>query len=220
MAPRPPDLPGSPGAWDPEAVDPQYPDVDGVGAQGTTITLPDARTLSLLRTRLEDCELDLPDDTPIDAQDAVLVGVDLTGRRFEGLRRVRLERCRLGGADLGDAPVRDVVLVDCILDLASARQAQLERVVVGPGRIEGLDLTRARLTDVAFVDVELGTVALDGVRCERVDLTRADLSAVADLASLRGCTVSAVQAVGLAERLARAVGLTVARGTDGDAAPA
>ena len=62
---------------------------------------------------------------------------------------------------------------------------------------------------MVITGVALEGVALDGVRCERVDLTRADLSPVARLADLAGATISAVQAMALAVRSARGLGLVV-----------
>lgn len=81
-------------------LDELYPDIDGLEAEGSTLSLPEARTLDLLRTRLRGCELDVPDDCTIETRDSVLEGVDLAGRRLGGLVRTHLVRCRLSGADL------------------------------------------------------------------------------------------------------------------------
>lgn len=198
-------------AIDLDALDDEFPDLDGIALDGATVSLPDARTLSVLRSTLERCELDLSPETTIDAQDARLVDMDLTGRRIDGLVRVRFEGCRLGGADLGDARLHDVAFVDCVLELASLRKAELERVVIDGGRTDGLDLTGARLQHVTVTGASLTGVTLDRVRSDHVDLTGADLSGVVEVAALAGCTIDEPQSIALAARLARAVGVKVVR---------
>jgi uncharacterized protein YjbI with pentapeptide repeats len=211
---RPPRRPGRPSAFDPAAVDELYPDVDGVDLEDASLALPEARTLDLLRSRLVDCELDVPATCAIELRDCEVEGVDLTGRRIGHLARVVLRRCRLGGADLGGAVVEDVVLDDCALDLASWRMASLERVEIRGGRLDGLDATGARLSDVRVDGTSLSDVTLDGVRCERVDLTGAELGAVRALSHLAGATISVMQAVALSARLAHGLGIAVQGGDD------
>lgn len=225
-SPKPPAVPSSLAGVEAIAdLDPDYPDLDGVELVERELDHPDARTLSFLRSIVRDCTLVLPHDATIDAQDAVLVGLDLTGRRFDsGLRRVRFERCRLGGADFGEARLVDVTFDDCVLDLANFRQAQLERVAVLGGRLDGLDATRSQLTDVRLDRVALATVTLDGSRLDRVDIRTADLAGVADVGALKGATIDQNQAIGLALRLARKAGLVVADppgrdGSDGSPPP-
>lgn len=211
--PTPPARPRVPASLRPDVsadeLDPEYPDLDGIDLAGQALTLPEARTLSILRSRLVDCRLDLDPSVAIQVQDSVLVGTDLTGRRIDSLHRVRLERCRLSGADLGEARVRDVTLHDCALDLSSWFGAEVDRLVITGGRVQGLDLSGARLHDVRVADVALDEVVLDRVRAERVDLTDADVAPIASVAALRGCTISPAQAVALAARSARALGIHV-----------
>ena len=209
-APRPPRLPDRlASALVVDELDELYPDVDGVALDGDVLSLPDARTLDLLRSRLRSCTLELPDDAALEVRDAEVEGIDLTGRRLAGAVRTRFVRCRLSGTDLSDATIEDVTFEDCALDLASWRMAHVRRVTVAGGRIDGLDATGAQLTDVQLTDVSLADVVLDGVRCERVDLTGADLAAVQHVAALAGTTISAAQAVALAGRLARGLGIEV-----------
>lgn len=195
--------------WPDPDLDPEYPDLDSIELTGHTIELPSARTLSILRCQLTDCDLEVEDSVPVDIQDSVLTGVDLTGRRITNLLRVRLERCRLGGSDLSEAEVRDVVISDCVLDLSAWRSARVERTRVVGGRVDGMDLSGAELHEVTISGVSLNDVTWDRVRAERVDLTAADLSAIRDVRGLRGCTISPSQAVLLAARSAQALGIRV-----------
>ncbi|MFP5577768.1 MAG: pentapeptide repeat-containing protein [Acidimicrobiia bacterium] len=97
----------------------------------------------------------------------------------------------------------------CALDMASWRLARVRRVAVLGGRIEGLDATAAQLDDVTLSGVSLEDVVLERARCERVDLTGADVSSVTAVATLAGATISAAQAVALAARMARSLGVRV-----------
>lgn len=193
-------------------LDPQFPDLDGLDLDAVDVPFPEARTLTVLRSRIRSCALDVG-DAGVDAQDAHFVDVDLSGRPFESLTRVRFERCRLTGADFGESRLRDVVFSDCALDLASLRAATLERVAIAGGRVDEADLSGARLVDVTFSQVGLAEVTLAGARLERVDVTDAAIDAVRDLRELRGAIISASQAVALAPRLARVAGLDVASTT-------
>lgn len=209
LAPRPPRVhqrrPGLP-----DLDDPQFPDIDGLELEGDRIDLPDARIITILRSSVTGCTINAP-EARLDAQDAELTDLDLTGVNVEALTRVHVLRCRLGGADAGDARLLDVTFEDCVLDLASFRTATLERVRVEGGRADQLDLSGSRLTDVAFVGVPVAPIELDGARLTRVDVTDADLRGVENLETLRGVVITATQAVELAPRLARAAGFTVRR---------
>lgn len=192
-------------------IDPDFPDVVDSDLDGVELDFPDARTVTVVRSTLTECEIAASTVAALDAADTTFIDCDLTGRTIESLTRVAFVRCRLGGADLGDARLRDVHFDGCVLDLASLRGAQLERVEVHGGRLDGLDLSGARLVDVS-IDSSLAEVTLDGCRFERVDLTAADLSSVADLTAIRGATINESQAVALSIRLARAAGLRVRQG--------
>lgn len=194
----------------PDDLDERFPDLDGVDLHGQHLAFAEARTVTFLRSRLTTCALDLAEDAVLDAQDAELVDLDLTGRRIEGLRRVSLVGCRLGGADFGDARIRDVTFEECVLDLASMRSAHLDGVAFLDSRIDELDLSRAELTDVTIRSAPMAGVALDGARLTRVDLTGADLAGVVEVASLRGAVISEVQTVALARRFAQLAGVRVA----------
>lgn len=206
--PKPPRLPNAPARVVGD-VDPQFPDVDGVALDGVELSYPEARTLTLLRSRIVSCTVDAG-DASLDAQDAVFTDIDLSARRFEGLTRVTFDRCRLTGADFGDARLRDVEFRDCSLSLVSLRSATVERAVVTGGTFDDVDASGARLTDVTFDGVRLSELRLGNARLERVDITGADVSEVADLRELAGAIVSPTQATSLAIRLARVAGLHVA----------
>ena len=192
-------------------LDPDFPDVVDVELSDAELSFPAARTLTILGSTLTGCRIADDTEAALDAADTHFVDGDFTGRSVASLDRVLFTGCRLGGTDFGGTRLRDVRFDGCVLDLASMRGCRLERVHVSGGRIEGLDLSGAQLTDVTIADVSLLDVGLDGARSERVDLTSADLSDLGDVRAIRGATISEVQAVGLAVRLARAAGVHVDR---------
>ena len=209
---HPPRLAASP-ASDPGDLDPQFPDLDGVALDGAELRYPEARTLTVLRSRVVACSLAIGEAT-VDAQDAVFTDVDLSGRRFDGLQRVVFERCRMTGADFGDARLRDVEFRDCALSLASLRSATVERAVISGGSFDEVDASGARMTDVTVEGVRLSELGLGNTRLERVDVTGADLTGLADLRELGGAIISPTQAIALAVRLARVAGIHVAEPPD------
>lgn len=200
----------------PDDLDPEYPDPDGLALVDAEILAPDARTLSMGRCSMTGGRIGTDPDTPVDLTDCVLVDADLSGVVIAGLSRVRFTRCRLTGAALHEATVRDVSFDDCALDLVVARAATMERVAVIGGRIDGLDLTDARIGDAELRDVAVRDVALDGAWLVRVDLTGADLADVEAPEHLRGATVSMAQTVAFAPRLARRIGMHVRAPADHD----
>jgi hypothetical protein len=208
--PRTPVLPDAPAvAVDLDELDELYPDIDGLDAADVVLALPEARTLDLLRSWLRRCTIEVPEECSIEAGDSVLDGLDLVGRRITGLVRTHLVRCRLSGADLAEATLEDVTFEDCALDLASWRLARVRRVAVVGGRIEGMDATAAQLDDLTISGVAMEDVLLERARCARVDLTGADLTSVTAVATLAGATISPAQAVALAARMARSLGVRV-----------
>lgn len=207
--PAPPRLPAALRSSHDDDLDPQFPDLDGLDLDSESLAFDDARTFTVLRSRLTGCTLDIGEAT-LDAQDAHLVDLDLSGRRVEGLTRVHLERCRLTGADFGEARLRDVRFTDSALDLTSFRATTIERTVVAGGRVDEADLSAARCTDVVLAGIDVAGLRLEGARFERVDVTDAEVDAVVDLRELRGCILSPTQAVALAPRLARVAGMQVA----------
>lgn len=209
-SPKEPRPPADGVEFDVEALDPEYPDIEDVTLVDVEVDLPAARTCSLRRVRMTGGRLVITRDQPLDLCDVTLVAVDLAGVRIEGVTRAHLIRCRLTGADLAEATIRDVRFEDCAVDLAGARAARLERVVIADGRVDGLDLTAAEAEDLVIAGVAVRDVVLTGWRARRTDLTRADIAGVPDLTDLRGCTLSSTQAVTLALRSARALGIEVA----------
>lgn len=179
-----------------------------------------------------------------------LTGQDGSGARFmdcalrgcaldeAGLRHARildsvLTAPRGVGTDLAESTLRDVELVDARLGGAQLHGAVLERVLVRGGKIDYLNLRKAKLRDVVFENCVLVEPDFGGARLERVEFTdcvlkRADLSGVTltdvdlrraaelDIARgverLAGAVISPAQLLDLAPVLAAEMGLRVEAG--------
>ncbi|MER6347593.1 pentapeptide repeat-containing protein [Streptomyces sp. NPDC001595] len=180
-------------------------------------------------------------------QEADLTGQDGGGARFMDcaltgctVTETRLRRARLldsvltgiqgVGTDLADSSLRDVRLVDPRLGGVQWHGAVLERVVITGGKLDYLNLRKARLRDVVFENCVLVEPDFGGARLERVefvdcavkgvDFTAATLKDV-DLRGaepleiaggpdrLSGAVISPGQLVDLAEVFAAALGVRV-----------
>ncbi|TNM68197.1 pentapeptide repeat-containing protein [Streptomyces sp. NP160] len=159
----------------------------------------------------------LVEDAVLDG--ALLAGMRCTGSRWERVSAVAADGARTQWADtevadarlsalgLGGARLDRVVLRRCRLDSALLRDAALTDVVLDGCDLRGADLRGAALRRVSFAGSDLTGADLSGARCEDVDLRGATLEELRGADGLRGCTVDAVQLVGLAPVLAAHVGL-------------
>jgi hypothetical protein len=180
-----------------------------------------------------------------------LVGLDLARQRADnaGLVRCRLARCVLDelamprarlseclvtdcrglAVELTASIVRDTLLADNRLGVLSASRATWSEVRLRGGKIDLLDLSLGRLTDLAFescvigvLDLtgsgirratfersEIGELVLDDARLSDVDLSGAELRLVRGIGQLRGATIARSQLLDLAPQLAAHIGLTI-----------
>ncbi|ATL28717.1 pentapeptide repeat-containing protein [Streptomyces formicae] len=135
------------------------------------------------------------------------------------------------GTDLTEASLRDVEVVDARLGGVQLHGGVLERVVVRGGKIDYLNLRKARLRDVVFegcvlVEPDFGLASLErvafldcvvrgvdfsGVRMKDVDLRAAgELEIARGVECLRGAVISPEQLIDLAPAFAGQVGVKVA----------
>jgi uncharacterized protein YjbI with pentapeptide repeats len=176
-------------------------------------------------------DLALPDDERVELSVGVvrtalagrsLRALDLTDVRVEGadwanlraprasLLRVELRGVRLTGAELAEALLRDVRLVDCRVDLTGLRSARLERVHFDGCRLEELDLYGSRLTDVRFERCELRDATLSSATLERCAIAGCDLSGLRGAESLAGVRMTWDDVLANAPVFALALGVEIA----------
>ncbi|MGW0535837.1 pentapeptide repeat-containing protein [Streptomyces sp. NPDC003032] len=142
-----------------------------------------------------------------------------------------LSELRGVGTDLAEASLRDVEVVDARLGGVQLHGSVLERVVVRGGKIDYLNLRKARLRDVIFeecvlVEPDFGHASLErvefrdcvlrgvdfsGVRMKDVDLRAAgQLEIARGVGAMAGAVISPGQLIELAGGFAAEVGVRVA----------
>jgi uncharacterized protein YjbI with pentapeptide repeats len=159
-------------------------------------------------SKMERCMLNSMTFEHLKIWDAILVRVDLSATRcFEaGLLRSELLGCRMSGAQFGESTIKDVVFENCKLNMVSFRKCYLERVVFRNCVLDEADFIGATLKDVVFTDCELRQTDFNRVRCTRVDMTRADISEIKGVTSLKNVRIRSEQMMTLAPLLCAEVG--------------
>ncbi|WP_399926627.1 pentapeptide repeat-containing protein [Streptomyces kanamyceticus] len=165
--------------------------------------------------------------------DCAVSGCGVGETRFARARFVDsvLTGLRGVGTDLAEASLRDVEVVDARLGGVQLHGSVLERVVVRGGKIDYLNLRKARLRDVIFeecvlVEPDFGLASLErvefrgcvlrrvdfsGVRMKDVDLRAVgELDVARGLGALAGAVISPEQLIELAAGFAAEVGVRVA----------
>jgi uncharacterized protein YjbI with pentapeptide repeats len=120
-----------------------------------------------------------------------------------------LRRCRLTGLLLTEGNLRDVVIAESRVDLASFAACTLEQVVFEDCRIEGASFQEARLRFVRFSGCDLSEADVSGARFELSELHDCTIDGVRGAASLRGVAMPFSDIVNSAGTLADALGIRI-----------
>ena len=120
-----------------------------------------------------------------------------------------LKRCRLTGVLLTEGRLRDVVISESRVDLASFAACTLEQVVFDDCRMAGSSLQEARLRFVRFDRCDLSEADLTGARFELSELRGCTIDRVRGGASLKGAGMPWSDVVNSAGTLAHALGIRV-----------
>jgi uncharacterized protein YjbI with pentapeptide repeats len=147
-----------------------------------------------------------------DLVDAVLEDFDWANQRparGTRVRRVELRRCRLTGAELHEAELSDVSVIDCRLDLVGLRFAKLERVVFRDCRMSECDLYEASLRDVLFEHCQLREATFTGVSAQRIELRGCDLTGLHGVEALQTARMPWNDVLENAPLFARALGIEI-----------
>jgi uncharacterized protein YjbI with pentapeptide repeats len=164
-------------------------------------------------------------------ENARLVDADLGGARLRGLRfrdvvvqrgnlanlaapeaamsRVAITGTRMTGAQLTRGKLVDVVLSECLLDLATFAGSTLERVRFDGCRLAHGDFREALWRDVRFDDCDLTEADLTGLRIAAAELRGCTLDGLTGAERLRGAAMPWADVVGHAGVFATALGISV-----------
>ena len=177
-------------------------------------------------------DVEVPDHVAdLSLQECRLEGVDLTGRRFTGLRcrdtefvhcdlsgamlddagftRVTFTDCRLTGVVLAGASLVDVRIRDCRADLANLRMARGRFLLVEDTGLQGADFYRFTGSDCGLVGCDLSEANFTDAELTDAYLHRSELVDVRGAFALRGSRISADQQVPLGGALLAALGIRV-----------
>jgi uncharacterized protein YjbI with pentapeptide repeats len=117
-------------------------------------------------------------------------------------QRVELTGGRIGSAELYDGNWRSVSVTGCKIGYLNARAAEWQDVRFVDCIFDELDLSSASVTRLSLDGCRIDTLTLSGVRLADVDLRRADLRAITDVAGLAGAWITGSQLTELAPHLA------------------
>ena len=123
--------------------------------------------------------------------------------------RVRIRTTRLTGVDLSRALIKDVVLEDCVLDMANFRFATLRNVVFSNCTLRETDFQAATLERVAFKHCHIQKADFSGITAKTVDLRTSELFDIRGWQSLKGVTIDSTQLMTVSAELALAMGIVV-----------
>jgi len=135
--------------------------------------------------------------------------LDLSGLRFQTMRRSRIVGCKLVGTDLAGSTIEDVLFDNCSLRHVNLRAAKLNRVCFDNCTLDDIDLFEATLTNVDFVQSTLSEVNVDRLSAAKVDFRDATQLEFKGLSNLKGCLVTEEQLPSLMYALAFACNLGI-----------
>ncbi|MBT2207745.1 pentapeptide repeat-containing protein [Actinomadura sp. NEAU-AAG7] len=116
---------------------------------------------------------------------------------------------RMTGAALTDCAFQDVVYEACRADLAGFRFSTFKRVVFRDCNLEGATFQNADLRGVRFQECRLDGAQFSGATMTGARFSGCDLRGVAGVQSMRGVTVSAMDAPGLLASFAAELDITI-----------
>lgn len=146
----------------------------------------------------------------LDVMDVRLEGVDLSNASVGGaVKRVELLRCRGIGLRLALEHAVDMYAHDSRLDYAIIEIGRVKGLAVFDGCSLRESVISGDLSGVVFSDCDLTGAEFAANRAQDCDLRGSRLDAARGLLSLRGATISAAQALDVADALATEAGLIV-----------
>ena len=122
---------------------------------------------------------------------------------------MRVESSRLTGIAFPEGSLRDLVIRDCRVDLASFGFAELVRVTFEDCLLAETSFLGARLHGVRFQGCGLTRADFSEASLQRCEISRCDLTGLQGVAQLRGAAVDRTGIVANADVWAAALGITV-----------
>jgi uncharacterized protein YjbI with pentapeptide repeats len=210
-----PEAPRIPGELEPATVDATRVESgdEWRRVQLTDVAAPELAVPSLRfeESRLERVDLGGGRLAHLSLSDVELEGCNLANSDVRGgsAWRARIERSRLTGVSWTEGLLRDVVVSDCRIDLASFAATRLEQVVFERCLLMQADFQEANLRAVRFVECDLTEADLMDARFDRCELRGCTIDGVRGAERLRGVAMPWEDIVASVGTFAAAVGVTV-----------
>jgi uncharacterized protein YjbI with pentapeptide repeats len=167
--------------------------------------------------QLSECVVAAASVDRLDLTGASLVDVDVEEVRATELiarsarwRSVRITGGRIATLDLTDAELDAVELRNVRIDYVSLGGARVADLLVAGCAMRALDMPNAKVERVRFVGSRADVVDTRGLRARDLDLRGLDALHYLDPTTLRGATLTELQAVDLGPEFARALGIQLA----------
>jgi uncharacterized protein YjbI with pentapeptide repeats len=149
------------------------------------------------RTTIKDCEFSRCDLANLRARESSIRRVAMSGTRMTGLTWIT-------------GTIRDLTLDGCRLDLGYFSATKFSHVVFRNCRLDQVNFGDADLSDVRFESCDLTGAQFSGASLADTKFSGCDLTGLVGVASLRGATISATDAMALTGIFAEALGIKVA----------
>lgn len=124
-------------------------------------------------------------------------------------QRVEVVDSRMSGIDWYDSILKDVVFVNCKLDLANFRATKFKNVIFKECVLVAADLQGAQLTNVIFESCEINEMDANGCKLNNVDLRSSTFTVIKGTSALKGAIMSRQQLIMLAPVFANEVGIKI-----------
>ncbi len=180
---------------------------EGVRIEGTPREVAGVRSLAFFDCDLAGLSL-AGERLALRLVDCTAASLDLANAQLDGLEVTcsSLRESRLVGTALGGA-FRDVVVSNCLLDLASLRMGKLARCEFRECSLVEADLYAAELESVLFESCDLTSAHLSEATFELCELQRCELQGIRGIEALRGARIPLTDLLPITPLLADALGI-------------
>lgn len=138
-----------------------------------------------------------------------LLSAPMLSARSTTWRNCEVHSSRLGVVEMFDAEISELAIEGSKLGLLNLHSSTISDLSIRDCHIEELVLDNAALTRVSFSGVTVDKLSLRGATSRDVDLRGLDFAGIEGIESLKGVTVSSLQATEMAHLFARHLGISV-----------
>lgn len=185
--------------------------ISGITAQKQTLENIKAKSLVVKDSKLAHIKLINCDLRNCGLDDVSIANGDMSAIKLPGLSadRVEFKSMRLSGAQIYESRLKNVIFIDCKLDLANFRFTKFKNVLFENCVISEADFGNAEFNNVTFSECELSQADFSGSKATKLDLRSSNIVSIIGVSSLKNAIISPTQLIGIAPQLGLEVGLIV-----------